>query len=163
MDETEMKIIRLIEEHKEEIITFAEDIEAHPEPGFQEVRTSGKTAEFLKKLGYQVQNEIALTGVRGDWRSKEEGPNISIIGEMDAIGCKSHEKANPFTGVAHACGHHAQMAAMIGTAVAFSDSEITKGLSGSLTFFGVPAEEYIDADKRAVLRQQGIRFGSGKS
>ncbi len=82
---------------------------------------------------------------------------------MDAIGCQRHPKADPHTGVAHACGHHAQMAVMAGAAIAFSDPEIRREISGSLTFLAVPAEEYIDADKRTVLREQGIRFGSGKS
>ena len=49
MDATEKKIIAVIEAHREEIIAFAEDIENHPEPGFQEFRTARKTAEFLKK------------------------------------------------------------------------------------------------------------------
>lgn len=163
MDETEKRILDLIDAHKEEIIAFAQDIEAHPEPGFQEKRTAACTAAFLKKLGYQVQEGLALTGVRGDWDSGKKGPNVSVIGELDAICCRTHPMADPVTGAAHACGHHAQMAAMMGAALAFSDPEIRKELSGSLTFFGVPAEEYIDADKRAALRKKGLRFGSGKS
>ena len=67
MDETEQRIIDLIEEHRQEILDFARDIEGHPEPGFQEVRTAKKTAELLKKYGYEVQEGIALTGVRGGW------------------------------------------------------------------------------------------------
>lgn len=68
------------------------------------------------------------------------------------------------TGVAHACGHHTQMAAMIGCAIALADPEIQKELGGSLSFLAVPAEEYIDADKRALcLRQEGIEFCCGKS
>ena len=70
---------------------------------------------------------------------------------MDAIGCRTHPMADPANGTAHACGHHAQMAAMMGTAVAFADPEIRKELGGSLTFFAVPAEEYIDADRRPLL------------
>lgn len=177
MDETEQRLLGLIDKHREEIIGFAEDIQGHPEPGFQEKRTAAKTAELLKKYGYQVQTGIALTGVRGDWdrgrsmktkasaKGEQTGrhPNISVIGEMDAIGCHTHPKADPYTGVAHACGHHAQMAAMIGAAIALSDPEIREKLFGSLSFFGVPAEEYVDADKRAVLQKLGIRFGSGKS
>lgn len=175
MDVTEKKIIAMIEAHREEIIAFAEDIENHPEPGFQEFRTARKTAEFLKKTGYRVDENIALTGVKASWErqdTQEPGgadrknpgyPNITVIGEMDAIGCHTHPKADSQTGAAHACGHHAQMAVMAGAAIAFSDPEIRKELSGSLTFLAVPAEEYIDADKRAALREKGIRFGSGKS
>lgn len=73
MDETEQRIIDLIEEHRQEILDFARDIEGHPEPGFQEVRTAKKTAELLKKYGYEVQEGIALTGVRGGWNSQDGG------------------------------------------------------------------------------------------
>ena len=182
MDETEQRIIDLIEEHRQEILDFARDIEGHPEPGFQEVRTAKKTAELLKKYGYEVQEGIALTGVRGGWNSQDGGlerisgagknaagkstgkfPNISVIGEMDAIGCKAHPMADAQNGTAHACGHHAQMAVLAGAAMAFADPEIRKQITGSLTFLAVPAEEYIDADKRTALRKHGICFGSGKS
>ena len=82
---------------------------------------------------------------------------------MDAIGCKAHPMADAQNGTAHACGHHAQMAVLAGAAMAFADPEIRKQITGSLTFLAVPAEEYIDADKRTALRKQGICFGSGKS
>lgn len=162
MDRTEQKILRQIDHNRDRIIAFAEDIAAHPEPGFEEKRTAEKTAELLRELGYEVQTGLALTGVRGDWGS-EKGPNLTVIGEMDAIGCRTHPMADPANGTAHACGHHAQMGAMMGTAVAFADPEIRKELGGSLTFFAVPAEEYIDADRRPLLREKGVRFMSGKS
>ena len=115
-----------------------------------------------KNLGYEVTEHLVRTGVRGD-KKITDGPNLTVIGELDAIGCKSHPMADSVTGVAHACGHHAQMAAMIGCAIALADPEIQKELGGSLSFLAVPAEEYIDADKRACLRQEGIEFCCGKS
>lgn len=162
MDKTEQKILRLIDENRDRIIEFAEDIAAHPEPGFEERRTAEKTAGLLRELGYEVHTGLALTGVRGDW-GPEKGPNLTIIGELDAIGCKTHPMADPANGTAHACGHHAQMAAMMGSAFAFADPEIRKELGGSLSFFAVPAEEYIDADRRPLLREKGVQFMSGKS
>ena len=81
MDETEQRIIDLIEEHRQEILYFARDIEGHPEPGFQEVRTAKKTAELLKKYGYEVQEGIALTGVRGDCNMQDVGMDrLSVEG-----------------------------------------------------------------------------------
>lgn len=162
LDKIEEKILQRIDADREQIISFAEDIAAHPEPGFEEIRTSQKAAQFLKKLGYEVTEHLARTGVRGD-KKITDGPNLTVIGELDAIGCKSHPMADSVTGVAHACGHHAQMAAMIGCAIALADPEIQKELGGSLSFLAVPAEEYIDADKRARLRQEGIEFCCGKS
>ena len=161
-DETGQRILRLIDVHKDQIIAFAEDIAVHPEPGYEEFRTAGKTAEVLKNLGYKVTEHLARTGVKGT-KSIKEGPSLTVIGELDAIGCHSHPNANPVTGVAHACGHHAQMAAMIGCAIAMADPDVQKCLAGTVNFLAVPAEEYIDADKRARLKKEGIEFCCGKS
>lgn len=162
IDETGQRILRLIDVHKDQIIAFAEDIARHPEPGYEEFRTAGKTAEVLKNLGYKVTEHLARTGVKGT-KSIKEGPSLTVIGELDAIGCHSHPNANPVTGVAHACGHHAQMAAMIGCAIAMADPDVQKCLAGTVNFLAVPAEEYIDADKRARLKKEGIEFCCGKS
>lgn len=162
IDETGQRILRLIDVHKDQIIAFAEDIAAHPEPGYEEFCTAGKTAEVLKNLGYRVTEHLARTGVKGT-KSIKEGPSLTVIGELDAIGCHSHPNANPVTGVAHACGHHAQMAAMIGCAIAMADPDVQKCLAGTVNFLAVPAEEYIDADKRARLKKEGIEFCCGKS
>lgn len=52
---------------------------------------------------------------------------------------------------------------MIGCAAALADTEIQKELGGSLSFLAVPAEEYIDADKRVRLQKEGTEFCCGKS
>ena len=162
IDETGQYILDLINGNREKIIAFAEDIAAHPEPGYEEVRTSQKTAELLKNHGYEVIEQLARTGVKGQKYIKE-GPVLTVIGELDAIGCHTHPKADPHTGVAHACGHHAQMAAMMGCAIAMADPRVQEQLGGSVNFLAVPAEEYIDADKRVKLKKEGIEFCCGKS
>ena len=165
IDETEKRILDRIDANREQIIAFAEDIAAHPEPGFEEVRTAGKTAEFLKSLGYEVKEHLAITGVKGEMK-RNGGPTLTVISELDAIGCHSHPMADRRTGVAHACGHHAQMAAMIGCAIAMADPEIRHELDGNVNFLAVPAEEYIDADKRTRLKEKGIEcidFGPDNS
>ena len=55
------------------------------------------------------------------------------------------------------------MAAMIGCAIAMADPDVQKCLAGTVNFLAVPAEEYIDADKRARLKKEGIEFCCGKS
>lgn len=164
MDRLEKKIIALIDEHAREIIDFAEDIYSHPEEGFYEERTAAKVAGFLRAIGLDVHAYMARTGVRGDWM-EQDGPNVTLIGEMDAIGCRTHPMADSDTGVAHACGHHAQIAAMIGAAFGLMDAEVRASMRGSVSFFAVPAEEYVPAQKRRTLREkENIGFpGSGKS
>lgn len=165
-DRIEERIIRLIDEQKEALFAFAEDIYRHPEPGFEEYRTAAKVADFLRKTGCKVSEGLARTGVLGEFPEKTEnaGPRITIIGELDAIGCKAHPYADPENGTAHACGHHAQLTAMLGAAVALMDPEVREVLNGTISFLAVPAEEYTPAGRRHEIRRQGVGFpGSGKS
>ena len=162
LDKIEEKILQRIDADREQIISFAEDIAAHPEPGFEEIRTSQKAAQFLKNLGYEVTEHLVRTGVRGD-KKITDGPNLTVIGELDAIGCKSHPMADSVTGVAHACGHHAQMAGVFGAALALTVPEIAEKLDGQVVFFATPAEEYGEIEFKNQLREQGkIRYGGGK-
>ena len=157
MDKIEEKIINIIEENKEEIKAFARDIEAHPEPGFCERRTAAQVAKAFRGLGLHTKEQLAVTGVRGSL-SKKEGAELTILGEMDAIGCRNHQKADKENGTAHACGHHAQLAAMLGAAMALSDEEVRASLHGNVSFLAVPAEEYIDIKKERRFRKRELVF-----
>lgn len=163
MDKIEEKIIKIIEEHKEELKAFARDIEAHPEPGFRETRTAAKVAKAFRGLGLNTRENLAVTGVCGSLPQKK-GVELTVLGELDAIGCRNHPKADKENGTAHACGHHAQLAAMLGAAIALSDEEVRDSLHGNVSFFAVPAEEYTDSKKRKQLQKEGVGFpASGKS
>lgn len=163
MDSIEQRIIKNIDIHRDKIIRYAQDIEKHPEPGFEELRTGEKTAEFLRSCGLKAQTGIARTGVQAHIK-ENQGINVTVLAELDAIGCRSHPLADKNTGAAHACGHHAQLAALAGAAAALSEKEVQEALGGCVTFLAVPAEEYIDIEKRKRMKELGIGFpASGKS
>jgi amidohydrolase len=67
--------------------------------------------------------------------------------------------------VAHACGHNAQLAALVGAAAALSDPEISASLGGEAEFLAIPAEEFVVSSVQERLVKEGkARFGSnGKS
>ena len=46
---------------KAELFQIYEDLHQHPEPGFEETRTSGIIANYLKDLGLSVQTGLAFT------------------------------------------------------------------------------------------------------
>ena len=82
---------------------------------------------------------------------------------MDSLICANHPDSAPETGYVHACGHHAQCAALLGIAAAVRDPEIAKHLSGKVRFLAVPAEELLELGYREELRKQGvIRYFGGK-
>ena len=164
MDKTEEKIIRIIEEHRDEIICFGNDIYDHAELGYKEFRTSGKFAEFMEKLGLSVEKDLAITGVKGILNAdKRDNFSLALIGELDALRIPQHAHANPETQAAHCCGHHTQLTGVIGAALALSDKNVADTLDGQTVFFAVPAEEYGEVEFKNRLREEGkIKYGGGK-
>ena len=73
MNHIEEKIIQTIDEHREEIIALAKDIQSHPEPGFYEERTAAHVAAFLRGLGLRLnllQGGLQLRGVAAEFDGK---------------------------------------------------------------------------------------------
>lgn len=163
MDRIEEKIIEVIDAHREELISFARDIGAHAEPGYYETHTAARVAEKLRGLGLCTETGLAKTGVKAVLMGGAPGPCAAVIGELDGILCPAHPDANPANGLAHACGHNAQLTAMLGAAVALSVPEVAASLAGSTAFFAVPAEEYVPVAAREVLKGEGVEFCCGKS
>ncbi len=165
MDNTQQRIIDLIDASKEDIIDFARDIYDHAELDYKEFKTSAKFAAFLKKLNLRVQEGFAITGVKGYLNEdKKDNTSLALIGELDALRIPNHAHANPETNAAHCCGHHAQLAGVIGAAIALSDKEVSEALDGQIVFFAVPSEEYGEIEFKNKLKEEGkIRYGGGKS
>ncbi|MDR1444841.1 MAG: M20/M25/M40 family metallo-hydrolase [Treponema sp.] len=166
MDHIEEKIIRRIEENREQIIRFARDIYTHAELGYKEKRSAAQFEEQLRALKLPLINTgLAITGVKAYLKPVERaaGPRLALIGELDALRIPTHPYANPGTQAAHCCGHHAQLTGVIGAAIALADAEVTAALHGNVVFFAVPAEEYGEISFKNQLREAGaIRYGGGK-
>lgn len=164
MDAVEKRIIDNIDAHREEIIAFARDVYTHAELGYKEFNTSKKFADYARKLNLNVQEGLAITGVKA-YLNEEKKKNISLalIGELDALRIPNHKYANPETQAAHCCGHHSQLTGILGAAIALSDPEVAKALDGQVVFFAVPAEEYGEIEFKNQLKDQGkIKYGGGK-
>lgn len=153
LEEMNKRLISAIEESRKEINSIGKEIFENPEMGYFEEKTSALARKIFDKYGIEYTYPHALTGVKAKLGSGK-GPNICIIGEMDALKCSAHPHSDA-SGTAHACGHHAQMAAMLGSAIALKKSGITDSLGGTITFFAVPAEEFIDLENRRALADSG--------
>lgn len=161
MDRIEEKIISIIDQHAEELQALAMDIYVNAEQGYYEHRTAKIVSDFLKKLGLETTEGLAVTGLRAPI-GKKEGVNIALIGELDGIACPAHPFATD-KGYSHACGHYAQITAMLGAALALADKEVAESLDGTATIFAVPAEEFQgEAVNKAVKEAYGVLCGGGK-
>ncbi|MCY7310120.1 MAG: amidohydrolase, partial [Chitinophagaceae bacterium] len=112
--------------------------------------TSKIIAGHLKKLGFDVKEGVAITGVVGILKGAKPGPCIALRADID--GLPVTERVNiPFAskqkatyngqevGVMHACGHDTH------TAMLMSVAEILSGMKseikGTIKFIFQPAEE----------------------
>ena len=158
----EKKVIEAIDRRAEDICAWGEKLWGMPELGFKEYETSRVIRETFEQLGLVCTGEHAVTGVQGRLEGKGKY-NIAVLGELDAVVCKAHPASDRESGAAHACGHHAQMAAMLGVAAGLIDSGVMEELAGNVVFMATPAEEYIDLDYRRGLQQEGkIQYFGGK-
>lgn len=150
-----------IDAASDELIAFGEDIFRHPELGFKEERTGQKVAGAFAALRLQGLARPGRTGVKGWLPAGRPGPRIAILGELDAVISPQHPFADPATGAAHACGHHAQLAAMLGAAAGLR--AVAPQLAGAICFLAAPAEEYIEIGYRSALRREGkLQYLGGK-
>ncbi len=57
-------ILPAIKAYEPELVAIRRDIHAHPETGFEEVRTAALVARTLRGWGIEVHEGIAKTGTR---------------------------------------------------------------------------------------------------
>lgn len=166
LEESKSLICSIVDDISENIISIADNIFANPELGYKEFQTSELVEKHFNEIGLEDIEHCAITGVKGWLRNKtgtQNRPSLAIIGELDAVISPLHPNSCSKTHAAHACGHHAQLAAMLGCAQALKKLQDSGVLLADVCFFAVPAEEYIEQEYRHSLVKEGkINFIGGK-
>jgi len=163
MDKTTLKkkVLKEIDRRADEIIEYAKAIWDYPELGFKEYKTAELTEKKYEAAGWRYEEGIAITGSKAYLKGDGSRPSVGIVGELDALHIPVHPEAHPATGNVHACGHHSQMAAMLGAG--YGLDTVKEHLGGEIVMVTVPAEEYIEIDYRNRLREEGkLEFFGGK-
>ena len=159
--ELKAKVCAIIDAHADDIYAIGEKILQKPEMGYREFNTAELVAKEFEKLGIPYKTGLAVTGVKGNLAGKKSLARVAVIGELDAVTSPTHPEADPTNGAAHACGHNAQVAVMLGVAMGLSP--IAPYLDGDVCFFATPAEEYVEIGFREKLLERGdIQFFGGK-
>src|SRR6059036_599447 len=148
-DELKQLVNAAIEANAERIVALGERIRRQPELGFKEVKTAALVADVFREIGLAPKTGLALTGVRADVAGGAgPGPTFAVMGELDGLVVQGHPEADTATGAAHACGHNAQVAGMLGAAIGLTATKAMEHLAGRVAFFAVPAEEGGDLEWR---------------
>ena len=134
-----------------QVVEWRRHLHAHPELGFAEHETAEYVAEHLRGLGLEVRTGVAATGVIAILRGGAgDGPVVALRSDMDALPVREATGlpfASTATGeyqgatvpVAHACGHDAHMAMLMGAAQILAGMK--DQLAGTIVFVFQPAEE----------------------
>ena len=135
--------IRTVTERIEpELIAVRRDIHAHPELGFEEVRTAGVVERELTRLGVRHRTGVGKTGVVGLIEGGRPGPVLAIRADMDALPIQE-TSGLPFAstrpGLMHACGHDIHTTTLLGVAAVLK--ELAPQLAGTVKLVFQPAEE----------------------
>lgn len=163
INEIKERVIKAIDENRELILKAGQAMYDNPEFGYKEFKGTEIVSNYFKnELGLDVEEGIAYTGCRARANENAEGPKVAILGELDAISCSDHLDSNEL-GAVHACGHHIQIAGMLGAATGLVKSGILSELGGKVDFMATPAEEFVELGYRTQLRADGkIKYFGGK-
>jgi amidohydrolase len=125
-------------------------IHQNPELSNREEKTAALVADYLRKLGLEVQTGVARTGVVAILKGGKPGPVIAVRADMDALPV-TEQTTLPFAskvratflgqdvGVMHACGHDIHTAVQLGVASVLT--AMKSELPGTIKFIFQPAEE----------------------
>jgi len=150
-----MPIAERIMQMHAELTAWRRDVHAHPELGFEEIRTSDLVAAKLAAFGCEVHRGLGKTGVVGTLRAGSAAQSaaggaqsgargartVGLRADMDAlpieeVSTSEHRSRHP--GKMHACGHDGHTIMLLGAARYLAE---TRNFDGTVHFIFQPAEE----------------------
>jgi amidohydrolase len=154
-----MPTIDRIENFADELTAIRRDLHAHPEIGFEEVRTSGIVADKLTTWGIEVHRGLGGTGVVGVLKGRGSGAKrIGLRADMDALPMEENTNLkwrSTIPGRFHGCGHDGHTTMLLGTARYLAE---TRDFDGTVHFIFQPAEEGLGGARAMIADQLFSKF-----
>ena len=131
----------------DDLVAIRHDLHAHPELGFEEVRTAAIVEQQLKALGIETHVGIGRTGLVGVLKGRPaDGQPLStrtigLRADMDALPIVehngfAHRSSHPHR--MHACGHDGHTTMLLGAARQLA---ATRNFDGTVHLIFQPGEE----------------------
>jgi amidohydrolase len=112
-------------DHFDDLVSWRRHIHAHPELGRQEFATTQFVATHLADAGLNPKVLPGGTGLICDF-GPDDGPRIALRADMDALPMADRTGtpyASTVPNVAHACGHDAHTAVLLGAALTLASAQ----------------------------------------
>lgn len=135
-----------------ELVEIRRDLHMYPELSHQEVNTPKKIADYLTKLGMEVQTNVGGRGVVGILRGGKPGKTVALRADFDALPIQEEtdvEYKSRIPGVMHACGHDLHTAALLGVAKVFSENK--ENIPGTIKFIHQFGEEVTPGGAKPMI------------
>ena len=150
---TDMPNIERIDGYADELTAIRRDLHAHPEIGFEEVRTSGIVAEKLKGMGHRGASRPRRhrRGRRAQGQGQRAPSASGLRADMDALPMEENTNLrwrSTIPGRFHGCGHDGHTTMLLGTARYLAE---TRNFDGTVHFIFQPAEEGLGG-ARAMIK-----------
>jgi amidohydrolase len=149
---TAARIAAVVDQVADELVAIRRDLHAHPEPSWEEHRTTGVLLDRLRLAGLDPRPAPTGTGVICDLGT--DGPMVALRGDIDAL--RLHDtKEVPYRstveGVCHACGHDVHATAVLGAGLALAEAMAERTAPGRVRLIFQPAEESVPGGARSLL------------
>ena len=149
MDYTALKtaVCQSVNAHAAAYTAASDAIWDHPEVNFHEDYAASLLISMLEENGFTVTKNLAglPNAFRAEYGSGK--PVIAYLGEYDALsslsqkaGCASKEALTPGA-PGHGCGHNLLGVGALAAAIAVKEMIAAGKLTGTVVYFGCPAEE----------------------
>lgn len=143
-----------LEKHAAHVVAWRRHIHAHPELGRTEHATTALVADELAQAGLRPRLLPGGTGLICDIGTGERC--VALRADVDALPLREATGlpfASTVDGIAHACGHDAHTAMLLGAGLALTSAP---SLPGRVRLIFQPAEELMPGGALDVLAAEGL-------
>jgi len=139
-------VLELVDQHAAHFSETSKTIWDYAELGYKEQKSSALLQRELQAAGFRVQASVADEPTAFVATYGQGEPVIAILGEFDALPGLSQTATPDRSAVladapGHACGHNLLGAGAALAAVALKEHMERNHVSGTLRYYGTPAEE----------------------
>ena len=152
-------ITSLTTSREHELVAFRRRLHAHPELSYAEHATTQAIAERLQVAGLMPQVLEIGTGLVCDVPGNAPGPLVVLRADIDALAMPDGtmtEYRSRREGIAHACGHDAHTAVVLGAGLVLRALTEIESVPGTVRLVFEPGEEATPGGAVEVVREGWI-------
>lgn len=152
-------ITSLTTAREHELVAFRRRLHAHPELSYAEHATTQAIAERLQVAGLRPRVLEIGTGLVCDVPGNAPGPLVVLRADIDALAMPdgtTTEYRSQREGVAHACGHDAHTAIVLGAGLVLRALTEIEAVPGTVRLVFEPAEESVPGGAVEIVREGWI-------